>query len=188
MPKASKRLPASASVSPNALSNATSALEGLQEKPRASWSLREAVLVLQESISAALSKGYNYDEVAKILSNKGVNISASSLKSYLSAAKRQQGTKAIRAKKPGRRSQTTQPDASLKKSAPVTPIVAAKKSVNSEVPKSTKPATQPKTKAAATPTKTAAKVKPVAKTTRKTVISNAKTAPKTTGRGRKKSS
>lgn len=192
MPKASKRLPASASVSPSALSNATSALEGLQEKPRASWSLREAVLVLQESISAALSKGYSYDEVAKLLSDKGINISASSLKSYLSAAKRQQGTKAIRAKKSGRRSQTTKSDVSLNGSAPVTPIVAAKKSVNSEVPKSAKPATQRKTKAAATPTKTAAKAKPVAKTTRKTVTSSAKTAPKTTpkttGRGRKKSS
>lgn len=188
MPKVSKRLPSSVIISPSVLSNASSVLESLQEKPRASWSLREAVLVLQESISAALSKGYSYDEVAKILSDKEVSISASSLKSYLSAAKRQKGISKVKAKKVGRRSKTTEPNASLNGSASVTPLVVAKKAVNTAVTEPAKPVAQRKTKASATPTKTAAKAKPVAKTTSKTVASKTKAAPTTMGRGRKKSS
>lgn len=89
MVRANKRLPSSVSVSKSALDNVTLTLQDLPEKPKENWSLREAVAVLQESISVALGKGYSYEEIAKMLTTKGVDISASSLKSYLSAAKRQ---------------------------------------------------------------------------------------------------
>lgn len=99
MVRANKRLPSSVSVSQSALSGASSSLQSLPAKPKENWSLREAVSVLQESISAALAKGYSYEEIAKMLSGKGVDISASSLKSYLSAARRQQGVAAPRRSK-----------------------------------------------------------------------------------------
>lgn len=188
MAKASKRPPTSASVSQNALSGATSALQGLPDRPKATWSLREAVSVLQESISEALSKGYSYDEIAALLSKHGVSISSSSLKSYLSAAKRQKGIGTTRGRKRGRRSKATEPIANLNGSAPVTSIATAKakKTASTGSSKTTKSTTQRKPKAEA-PTKTAAKAKPVAKTTRK-AVTNAKAASKPTGRGRKKSS
>ncbi|MCU0569106.1 MAG: hypothetical protein MUF49_21210 [Oculatellaceae cyanobacterium Prado106] len=88
MAKMQKRSSSSATVSKSAITDATAALQGLPEKPKENWSLREAVSMLQDSITDALSKGYSYVEVSKMLSQKGVEISASSLKSYLSAAKR----------------------------------------------------------------------------------------------------
>ncbi|QYO62540.1 hypothetical protein [Leptolyngbya sp. 7M] len=108
MVRANKRLPSAVSVSQSALNNVSSVLQGLPEKPRENWSLREAVAVLQESISAALAKGYSYEEIAEMLSGKGVQISASSLKSYLSAAKRQKGLTSSKGKRTGRRTKKVQ--------------------------------------------------------------------------------
>ncbi|MCU0570823.1 MAG: hypothetical protein MUF49_30170 [Oculatellaceae cyanobacterium Prado106] len=85
-PKAQKRS-SSADISHSAILDATSALQGLPEKPKENWSLREAVTVLQDSITNALNKGYTYAEVSQMLSQKGVQISASSLRSYLASAK-----------------------------------------------------------------------------------------------------
>lgn len=102
MPK-SKKSTASATVTKSAIDHATSTLEDLPEKPKETWSLREAVAQLQVQISSALSKGYSYEEVARMLTEKGIEISASSLKSYLSAAKRQKET-APKTGRTGRRS------------------------------------------------------------------------------------
>jgi hypothetical protein len=102
MPR-SKKTTASATVTRSAIDHATSTLEELPEKPKENWSLREAVAHLQVHISSALSKGYSYEEVAKMLTEKGIEISASSLKSYLSAAKRQKET-APKTGRTGRRS------------------------------------------------------------------------------------
>jgi hypothetical protein len=184
MVRANKRLPSSVSVSQAALSGASSSLQSLPAKPKESWSLREAVSVLQESISAALAKGYSYEEVAKMLSGKGVDISASSLKSYLSAARRQQGVATTRRKKTA--VQKDEAVASLNgAAAPKTTRRTGTKSkpiaVTPEPPTQTAKR-QPKAAAPAT-RKTAAKAKPAAKTTTKKVAS-AKTTPT---RSRKKS-
>jgi hypothetical protein len=202
-----KRLPASVSVSKSALENATSTLQGLPEKPKENWSLREAVSVLQESISAALGKGYSYEEVAKMLSERNVEISASSLKSYLSAAKRQKGTAASKGRKTGQRPTESQgSEVSLNGSTPAAATLNNSKLVLnqleivpdlSEVELPAKQPTRRKTKAAApqptapTARKTAAKAKTTAQTTTKTApktVSKTKTTPKSTSsRGRKKS-
>ncbi|MBD1852248.1 hypothetical protein [Leptolyngbya sp. FACHB-711] len=103
MPR-SKKTTASAIVTKSAIDYATSTLEELPEKPKENWSLREAVAYLQVQISSALSKGYSYEEVAGMLTERGIEISASSLKSYLSAAKRQKETAAPKTGRTGRRS------------------------------------------------------------------------------------
>lgn len=187
MVRANKRLPSSVSVSKSALDSASSTLQGLPDKPKESWSLREAVSVLQESISNALSKGYSYEEIAKMLTEKKVEISASSLKSYLSAAKRQKGVSAApKGKQPGRRSKKTGGDVSMNGAAshaePVT-VTASEIELPAEKPTRRKP------KAASTTStrKTAAKAKPAAKTT-KTVSRSSAASKATSSRSRKKSS
>lgn len=190
MVRANKRLPSSVSVSKSALDGATSTLQGLPEKPRENWSLREAVSLLQESISASLSKGYSYEEVAKMLTENGVEISASSLKSYLSAAKRQKGISSpSRGRKAGRQSKQVEEN-SLNGSAPATSAQTAKaKPADTVVELPAAKPTRRKTKAAAPATttrKTAAKAKPEAKTTTKTVTKSATKTP--SSRSRKKSS
>lgn len=184
MVKANKRLPSSVNVSQSALEIASSTLQSLPEKPKESWSLREAVSVLQESISLALSKGYSYDEVSTLLSQKGVAISASSLKSYLSAAKRQKGLTTPRGRRAGRRSQKAEANANMNGAAhtaqpEMVQISETKLELAPEQPakRGTKPAAA---------TKTAAKAKSAAKTTRQ--AESAPAVEKKPGRGRKKGS
>jgi hypothetical protein len=199
MARANKRLPSSVSVSKSAIDSATSTLQGLPEKPKESWSLREAVSVLQESISAALSKGYSYEEVATMLSTKGVDISASSLKSYLSAAKRQSGTTSTTKRRGGRRPKSEEVNGSMNgSSAHPTPSTNSKTALSAlsepnaltviadtEVELPAKKPTRRKSKAepAPTPRKTAAKAKPAAKTS---AVSKTKATPRTPSRTRKK--
>lgn len=85
-----RRVPAAVLVSQTTLNQATSALQDLPEKPREIWSLREAIGVMREVITATLNKGYSHEEVAKLLSQTGVDIRPSSLKYYLAAVKRNQ--------------------------------------------------------------------------------------------------
>ncbi|WP_088890598.1 hypothetical protein [Leptolyngbya ohadii] len=108
MPK-SRKTASSATVTKSAIDHATSILEDLPEKPKENWSLREAVAYLQAQISSALSKGYSYEEVARMLTERGIEISASSLKSYLSAAKRQKDA-TPKAGRTGRKSRKTLSD------------------------------------------------------------------------------
>jgi hypothetical protein len=64
-------------------------LQTLPAKPRDSWSLREAITLLHDSILTALNRGYTYEEVSAMLGEQGVNIPASSLKRYLAAMKQE---------------------------------------------------------------------------------------------------
>lgn len=84
-----RRSPTSTLVSKGAISSASSILGDLPEKPKEIWSLREAIDLLKEPISAALDRGYSYAEVSKMLTEKGVEISPSTLKYYLSSARRE---------------------------------------------------------------------------------------------------
>lgn len=201
MVKANKRLPSSVSVSKSALDNATSTLKGLPEKPKENWSLREAVAVLQESISAALGKGYSYEEVAKMLSEKGIEISASSLKSYLSAAKRQKGSTS-RGRKPKQRSRQSQAgEINVNGSATAAStlnntkaalnqlmVISDADDVESSPKKTTRRANKTAAPESTTPAtrKTAAKAKPTAKATSKTVSRTKAAAKATPSRGRGK--
>ncbi len=76
-------------MSPDAVKQAIAYLEDLPEKPKESLSLKETILHMQDEIKAALAKGYSYDDIAKVLSDKGVKISALTLKNYAPSGKRQ---------------------------------------------------------------------------------------------------
>jgi hypothetical protein len=84
-----RRSPTSTLVSKGSIEKAGSALVDLPEKPKEIWSLREAIDALKDQITLALDRGYTYPEISQMLTNRGVEISASTLKYYLSAVKRQ---------------------------------------------------------------------------------------------------
>lgn len=75
-------------VSPEAVEQATVLLQELPEKPKEDLSLREAVGQMQDSLKAALSKGYSYEELAQMLAKQGIQISAFTLKNYVPSGKR----------------------------------------------------------------------------------------------------
>ncbi len=89
MPPIKQRPPASVAVSKANIEQATLTLQELPPKTKDTWSLREAVTLLQDSITTALDRGYSYEEVSTMLAGKGVAITASSLKRYLANAKKQ---------------------------------------------------------------------------------------------------
>jgi hypothetical protein len=89
MPPIKQRPPASVAVSKANIEQATLTLQELPPKTKDTWSLREAVTLLQDSITTALDRGYSYEEVSTMLAGKGVSITPSSLKRYLANAKKQ---------------------------------------------------------------------------------------------------
>ena len=107
MAGAKRRSPTSTLVSKTAISQASSTLLDLPEKPKEIWSLREAINALKDQITSALDRGYGYPEISKMLTAQGVEISASTLKYYLSSVRREDGTKAKRRKTSGKLTEKT---------------------------------------------------------------------------------
>jgi hypothetical protein len=180
-----RRSPTSTLVSKDAISGASNALNDLPEKPKEIWSLREAINLLKDQITTALDRGYTYTEVSQMLSTKGVEISPSTLKYYLSAARKEDGGGKTKTR---RRRRTLTMSAEALKNGSValeaaTPETAAKAPAEAK-PKRTRSTTAKTTTKAApakAPAKTAAKAKPAAAAKTKAAPKTTKsTAPKTT--------
>ncbi|MBW4658186.1 MAG: hypothetical protein KME15_05895 [Drouetiella hepatica Uher 2000/2452] len=101
-----RRSSASAAVSKSAIAQASTMLQALPQKPKDNWSLREAVSLLHDSIISAIDRGYSHEEVAAMLGEKGVDITAPSLKRYLASVKREKDADKPKASRGGRRSKT----------------------------------------------------------------------------------
>jgi hypothetical protein len=71
-----------------AIDDAESALQALPEKPKEKLSLKEAVEKLKAPLQAALAKGYSYQELAVMLKENDIIISAATLKNYVPVGKR----------------------------------------------------------------------------------------------------
>ena len=93
MAGAKRRSPTATLVSKAAISQASSTLMDLPDKPKEIWSLREAINALQDQIILALDRGYDYSEISTMLTQQGVEISSSTLKYYLSAVRRGKNSK-----------------------------------------------------------------------------------------------
>jgi hypothetical protein len=65
------------------LQTAFDKLEQLSTKPKSELTLRESILFLKDKLTAALKKGYNYQDLSEILSEQEILISAATLKQYL---------------------------------------------------------------------------------------------------------
>jgi hypothetical protein len=120
MPPVKQRPPSSVAVSKASIAKATQILDELPAKAKESWSLREAVTLLQDSITTALDRGYSYEEVSTMLAGKGVSITASSLKRYLANAKKKAdgGAKAPTGAKRGRKPRAAASESEAPAAAP----------------------------------------------------------------------
>jgi hypothetical protein len=106
MAVATSRRSRAVNVSREAVDQVGVLLQQLPEKPKEAVSLQEAVNQLQEEIRLALSKGYSYAELAPLLGEQGIAISANTLKRYVSIGRGKTG----RGRKPstnGRRKKAT---------------------------------------------------------------------------------
>lgn len=111
-----RRSPNATLVTKTAVEQASQALQELPEKPREKLSLREVVDALREHITAALDKGYSYEDITAMLAAQGVSIAPSSLKHYLARSNRQ--IKAKGTAPAGRRRQTKEAEALQAELAP----------------------------------------------------------------------
>lgn len=158
-----KRLPGSATVQQTAIQQATSLLEQLPEKPKEIWTLKEAIDLLQDSITTALKRGYSHEEVAAMLADQGIQISVSSLKRYLASTKKEKAVaEVVKPRRPRRTAAQKQAEAEAKLSATPAPVSAPEaQPVQQEAADST-PAKRKTGRPTSTRTKTATKATPVA--------------------------
>ena len=195
MPPTKQRTSTSAAVRKAAIEQAGLSLQGLPEKPKDTWSLREAVSLLHDSISTALSRGYSHEEVSALLGEQGVSITASSLKRYLATARREKEgpkSKTKRARKPrtSKRGAVTQAAqlsdaaAALENVDPTPSTIVGEPQAEEEAPSRKR-----RTRTTGSRTKASSKSEGASKTAAKTrSTSRTKTAPRSTSsRGRKKS-
>jgi hypothetical protein len=106
MAKSTKKVIRATIVKPETIEHTKTALQALPEKPKEGLSLREAVNRLQEPLRAALNRGYNYEDLAKMLTDRGIKISTATLKNYVPSGKRSGFQTKPRATKPSNKSQS----------------------------------------------------------------------------------
>ncbi|MBD1909850.1 MULTISPECIES: hypothetical protein [unclassified Leptolyngbya] len=176
------RSPAAATITQNSIDEASAALEGLPEKPKTSWSLREAVNQLQGTINAALERGYSHQEVAEMLGEQGIRISPASLKSYLAAINRDAGSSAPKRRRSSAKASAPE-EAAAPEEAPAPEPTPAPESQAEEAPapkktrgRGTGPRTANKAKAPAAKTKKTGTESGAPRGRRKKTDSAAKTA------------
>ncbi len=173
MASTTRKRPRTASIKPEAVSTAIAFLEGLPEKEKEDLSLREAIGQMQDTIKSALARGYTYDDVAKLLSEKGIKISALTLKNYAPSGKRQ-ATKSTtkRGRKPAAKLAPSE-----RTSTPAEPSKATKpKATSTQRSRQTKSAAKADTSSGTTVKATQGRKSP-----------SSKAAPKTSTRKRKQS-
>lgn len=88
MPTPTGKRPKATVVKQDSIEQTNTFLQSLPEKPKENLSLREAIDQMQDSLREALSKGYNYQELAALLTEQGIKISAFTLKNYVPSGRR----------------------------------------------------------------------------------------------------
>jgi hypothetical protein len=196
MATATSKRPKSASVKHASLEQTGAFLQALPEKPKEELSLKEAIAQLQVPLRAALAKGYSYQELAALLAEKGINISAFTLKNYVPSGKRSANKEKVAAKTGTRGRTTTTRQTATKEPATKSPRSTAAKTTQGKTSTASASASKPArgrktTTAATTKAETGATVKqPTAKrtapkTTRSTSTSKASAKSGVSRRGKK---
>jgi transposase len=80
--------PKASLVKQAAIDHTSAFLQALPDKPKEDMSLREAIDQMRDSLKNALSKGYTYQELAAMLTDQGIKISAFTLKNYVPSGRR----------------------------------------------------------------------------------------------------
>jgi len=155
MPQTRSRGTRASVVKPEVMGQVAGFLGELPDKPKDQLSLKEAIAELSEQIQSAFDKGYTYPEIAEILHDHGIQISAFTLKSYVPRGRK---------KTAGRKAGTTRK--TRKPAEGVTTVIQEPAKAVSPAKRSTAKAATPKASEASTTTrKSAAKATPAAKAT-----------------------
>lgn len=124
--------PKATAVNQASIEDTNTFLQSLPEKPKENLSLREAVEQMRDSVKAALAKGYTYQELAALLTEKGIKISAFTLKNYVPSGRRRSSkeqppvkTVSRRGRKPKAESEASVSDSSESDSEPETTAVVS---------------------------------------------------------------
>jgi hypothetical protein len=128
----------SANIAPSTVAQVEMFLNALPAKPKEQLSLREAVGQLQEQIQEALAKGYSYQDVADMLAQQGIMISASTLKNYVPSGKRRSTKLAIAPKVTRRKSKAAEPEAVAATAEPEAATPPARRGRKAAAPTATK--------------------------------------------------
>ncbi|HEY9623745.1 MAG TPA: hypothetical protein V6C78_25530 [Crinalium sp.] len=173
----STRRSASSTVPKTVVEQATLSLVELPDKPKEHLQIREAVEQMLDTILVALSKGYSHEDVASLLRDKGLDITPSSLKYYLSRFKKKQ------AAAPSKPRKTRRTKASAGESEADAPVVAAE----APAKKTRRTSTKVQEPAKAAPRRAAAKSKATAAETSVTTVEPAAPAAEAPAPAKKRS-
>ena len=89
MPNRTRKNSRSGKIQPRISSRTRASLQDLPARKRELISLQEAIYQLRILLKAALNKGYSYGELADLLQQKGISISVSTLRDYLTSGGQQ---------------------------------------------------------------------------------------------------
>jgi hypothetical protein len=76
-------MPKTIRIAKTAIDDAISTFGNLPSKAPSDYSLREAIHQILPAIKDLMSKGYNLDEISKLLAQKNIAISTTTLKQYI---------------------------------------------------------------------------------------------------------
>lgn len=172
--------PKASAVKQASIKDTNAFLQSLPEKPKEDLSLREAVEQMRDSVRGALAKGYTYQELAAMLTEKGIKISAFTLKNYVPSGRRRSSKEQVDKAVP-KRGRKTKAEVGEEVVAKEAPVATTK---NGSAPTVETPAAPAKTPRGRGKTATAAKTKTGSEatvkqpTTRRTASTAAKSAAK----------
>jgi hypothetical protein len=89
MPNRTRKNSRSGQIQVGAISKTKASLQDLPVRKKELLSLQEAIDQLRVPLKAALTKGYSYCELVDLLKQKGISISVSTLRSYLTPGRQQ---------------------------------------------------------------------------------------------------
>lgn len=191
--------PKASAVKQASIKDTNAFLQSLPEKPKEDLSLREAVEQMRESVRGALAKGYTYQELAAMLTEKGIKISAFTLKNYVPSGRRRSTKDQTEKSMPkrGRRTKVGGATAALEVSPAVATVSSKNGAASAVTTKEETPKAITKTSRGRSKTTTAAKAKPVSEATvkqptttrrKRSTVTKADSKPATSAsRSRKKS-
>jgi len=163
MPQTRSRGTRASVVKPEVMGQVASFLDELPDKPKDQLSLKEAISELLEPIQAAFNKGYTYPEIADILRDHGIQISAFTLKSYVPRGRKQSSAK--KATAPRKTRKPAEAASVIQEPAEASTKATSAKAISTTSQRSTAKVAKPKAATSTSTRKTAAKAAPTAKTT-----------------------
>jgi hypothetical protein len=121
-------MPKNIRVQKSSIDDAISTFGNLPSKAPSDYSLREAIGQILPAIKDLMNKGYNLDEISKLLAQKNIAISNTTLKQYIRDFDKSQPEPSKPSKQSKQSKITTLPVATVEESQETPPPKAAKKS------------------------------------------------------------